>query len=169
MSQQPTNGSRPAHRGPARQGLRGTVRLAGLLVALILSVFLIAACGGDDDDDSADDTATTEAEAPADEGAEEEAGEEEAAGGTDGQVIFVETGCGSCHTLAAAQTSGMVGPVLDDTIPGQSVEEVTESIVDPDAIVVEDFFEGTMPPSYGDQLSPEQIDALATFIVDNAG
>ena len=48
-------------------------------------------------------------------------GEEGAASGgaapVDGRAVFTET-CGSCHTLSAADTSGAVGPNLDDTSLG---------------------------------------------------
>ena len=35
---------------------------------------------------------------------------------TDGESIFIQN-CGGCHTLAAAGTSGTVGPNLDDAKP----------------------------------------------------
>jgi cytochrome c551/c552 len=34
-----------------------------------------------------------------------------------GKPIFLSAGCGSCHTLAAADTSGQVGPNLDQLKP----------------------------------------------------
>ena len=35
----------------------------------------------------------------------------------DGKEVFASTGCGGCHTLAAAGTTGSVGPNLDDAKP----------------------------------------------------
>jgi mono/diheme cytochrome c family protein len=42
-----------------------------------------------------------------------------AAGGTEerGAAIFASAGCGGCHTLADAGTSGNVGPNLDEAQP----------------------------------------------------
>jgi uncharacterized cupredoxin-like copper-binding protein len=36
-----------------------------------------------------------------------------------GKAIFLSSGCGSCHTLAAAGSSGTIGPNLDLAKPGQ--------------------------------------------------
>ena len=35
-----------------------------------------------------------------------------------GAKVFASAGCGSCHTLAAAKSSGQVGPNLDQAQPG---------------------------------------------------
>jgi mono/diheme cytochrome c family protein len=72
----------------------------------------------------------------------------------DGEVVFTDN-CGSCHTLAAAGTSGTAGPNLDDTSR--------------DAAAVEDIVRngsGGMP-SLGDKLSDEEIEAVGEFVADN--
>ena len=76
---------------------------------------------------------------------------------TDGAEIFTDAGCGSCHTLAAAGTTGTIGPNLDDSQPDQAlvVERVTNG-------------QGAMP-SFSDQLNQEQIDAVATYVSESAG
>jgi mono/diheme cytochrome c family protein len=78
-------------------------------------------------------------------------------GGTDGKAIFASAGCGGCHTLAAAGTSGTVGPNLDDAKPSLelAVDRVTNG-------------QGGMP-SFEGQLSEEQIQAVARFVAENAG
>ena len=45
-----------------------------------------------------------------------------------GKSLFVAA-CGSCHTLAAAGTSGRKGPNLDDEAPsyGDLVEQITRA------------------------------------------
>jgi cytochrome c oxidase subunit 2 len=106
-------------------------------------------------------------------------GEPGAAGGPpgDGKQVFTENGCGGCHQLADAGSSGTTGPNLDQLASsarenggGKSLEEyVRESIVSPNAVVVEGFPEGTMPQNYGRDLSPEQIDALVAYLVEQAG
>jgi mono/diheme cytochrome c family protein len=71
---------------------------------------------------------------------------------TEGSEIFTQAGCGSCHTLAAAGSSGAVGPNLDEAKPAHElvVDRVTNG-------------QGAMP-SFKDQLSEEQIQAVADFV-----
>jgi mono/diheme cytochrome c family protein len=72
-----------------------------------------------------------------------------------GEAIFAEQGCGSCHTLAAAGTSGTIGPNLDDSQPPFElvVDRVTNGA-------------GSMPPFSG-TLSPEQIEDVAAYVVQS--
>lgn len=86
-----------------------------------------------------------------------------------GKEIFTAQGCGGCHALADAGSSGGVGPDLDEVLEGQSVAQVTESIVEPDAKVEQGFARGVMPGSYGDQLSEQEIEALVTYLRRTAG
>jgi mono/diheme cytochrome c family protein len=88
----------------------------------------------------------------------------EAPGGPGGQV-FADNGCGSCHTLQAAGTTGTIGPDLDQNLPGQSAQQIEDSITDPDADVVSGFPAGTMPANYGTLITPEEIDALVEFLM----
>jgi cytochrome c5 len=80
---------------------------------------------------------------------------DEGAGGGDagaGMEIFVAN-CGSCHTLQEAGTSGTVGPNLDEVSLDQAtvVEQVTNG-------------GGGMPP-FGGQLSEQEIQNVAAFVV----
>jgi cytochrome c oxidase subunit II len=83
----------------------------------------------------------------------------------DGEEIFSATGCGGCHTLAAAGTNGNVGPELDQ-ISNADEAYIKESIEDPSATVVQGFNDGIMPSNYADQLSPEEIDALVKYLLE---
>jgi len=78
-------------------------------------------------------------------------------GTTDGKAIFTSAGCGSCHTLAAAGSSGTIGPNLDESKPSLelAIERVTNG-------------QGPMP-AFKDSLTEEQIRAVAKFVADNAG
>lgn len=89
-----------------------------------------------------------------------------APGGPGGQV-FANNGCGACHTLAAAESAGQVGPVLDEVIPGQDAAMVEESIVDPEARISAGFDGGIMP-AYAD-LTPEDLKLLVDFLIESAG
>ncbi|HEY7730321.1 MAG TPA: cytochrome c [Gaiellaceae bacterium] len=92
---------------------------------------------------------------PAETETEPAATETEAEGTGDaaaGEAVFASAGCGTCHTLAAAGTSGTIGPSLDDTSPSYDkvVERVTQG-------------KGVMP-SFADQLSEQQIQDVAAFV-----
>lgn len=87
-----------------------------------------------------------------------------------GAQVFLSQGCGSCHTLAAlgAIATGTVGPDLDEVIPGQSPEQVQESIVDPEAQTSQGFPSGVMPDTYAD-LPEKDLQELVDFLIQSAG
>jgi mono/diheme cytochrome c family protein len=70
-----------------------------------------------------------------------------------GEAVFASAGCGGCHTLEAAGSSGTVGPNLDDTKPSHDlvVERVTNGA-------------GAMP-AFKDQLDETQIQDVAAYVV----
>jgi len=74
-----------------------------------------------------------------------------------GAKVFASAGCGSCHTLAAAKSSGQVGPNLDAAKPGY------------DTVVVMVTNGGGGMPSFGGQLSKQQIRDVAAFVATSAG
>jgi cbb3-type cytochrome c oxidase subunit III len=85
----------------------------------------------------------------------------QAAGGriqaTEGEAIFTAAGCGSCHTLADAGTSGTVGPNLDESRPSVqlAIDRVTNG-------------SGAMP-SFRDRMNQAQIRAVAEYVSQAAG
>jgi mono/diheme cytochrome c family protein len=85
--------------------------------------------------------------------------------------VFLTQGCGSCHTLAELGdvATGTVGPNLDEVIPGQTPKEVEKSIVAPDAEIEQGFSPGVMPETYGEDLTPKELQDLSEFIVEAAG
>lgn len=77
-----------------------------------------------------------------------------------GQEIFTTTAqptCGTCHTLNAAGTAGAVGPNLDELKPDSA--RVAAAVMNGVGIM----------PAQGDQLTPEQIGALAYYVATVAG
>ncbi len=97
---------------------------------------------------------------------------------TDGEELFMlramggEPGCVTCHSLAEGST--IVGPSLFG-IAGRAGGRVTgleagpylrQSIVDPDAYVVDGFDAGKMPGVWGEVLSAEQVDALVDYLLE---
>ena len=124
--------------------------LAALVAALALA---LAGCGGDDGEDASPpppppptDTSGTTGE---DENGEDENGDGEAA---DGAEVFASAGCGSCHEFAPAGSSGTIGPSLDDTS------------LDVDAIEQQVREGGGAMPAFEDQLSDEEIEAVAEYV-----
>jgi cytochrome c oxidase subunit 2 len=100
-------------------------------------------------------------------------GAQQAAGGAGAQIdakkLFTEgngtsTACGACHTLADAGTSSTTGPQLDKVLKGKDAAFIRTSILKPDAEIAAGFQGGIMPKNYGDTLSPEELDALVTYL-----
>jgi cytochrome c oxidase subunit II len=97
---------------------------------------------------------------------------EEAGGGAgapDGKAIFTDEGCGGCHALADAGTTGGTGPDLDETLADQDPPFIEQSIVEPDAEIAQGFSAGIMPPNFGQVLSPEELEALVGYLDEVAG
>ena len=123
---------------------------------------------GDDARDVAAYVGFAPAKTGEDQGALAQAG---LAGATTGEQIFTAAGCAACHTLAKANASGTVGPSLDDLAEaageqeGTPEEYVRQSILDPDAVVVEGFQAGVMP-SYEGRLNDEQLQTLTEYLLE---
>ena len=75
----------------------------------------------------------------------------------DGKQVFASAGCGSCHTLKAAGSTGTVGPNLDTLKP-------TEPVVDRQVTNG-----GGAMPAFKGQLTAAQIKAVAQFVSSSAG
>jgi mono/diheme cytochrome c family protein len=84
-----------------------------------------------------------------------------------GAQVYGLNGCGSCHTMAAAESAGTLGPDLDEVIPGMSAAEVKESIVDPGAKIA-DGYPNAMPTNFGQTISPQQLNQLIEFLMASA-
>ena len=82
----------------------------------------------------------------------------QAAGGrieaTEGKAIFAAAGCGTCHVLADADSSGTIGPNLDQSQP--SVELAIDRVTNGS---------GQMP-SFRDRMSEAQIRAVAEYVAE---
>jgi cytochrome c oxidase subunit II len=91
----------------------------------------------------------------------------EQAGSAQGKTLFAQQ-CGSCHRLADAQTVQEVGPDLDSVLPGQSPDQIRESIVNPNA-EISPGFQPVMPTNFGEVLSDQQLDSLVDYLTEVAG
>ena len=91
-----------------------------------------------------------------------------APGGTSGAKLFVDNGCNGCHTFKPANSTGTIGPDLDNLREAarranQPLDTfIRESIVDPGKYV-EPGYPNAMPGTFA-TLPPEQIDALVKYL-----
>jgi cytochrome c553 len=69
-----------------------------------------------------------------------------------GEKLFKSVGCSSCHTLKAADSTGTVGPNLDQAKPSKA------------KIVMQVTAGGGFMPSFGGRLSKQQIEDVAAFV-----
>jgi mono/diheme cytochrome c family protein len=91
-----------------------------------------------------------------------------APGGRDGLAVWTEQGCGSCHTLAAANSHGDIGPDLESSLKGVPASYIKESIVAPSKAAAAGYSTGPMPEDYAARIAPEDLDRLVSFLQANA-
>lgn len=72
-----------------------------------------------------------------------------------GRTVFASAGCGGCHTLAAAGSSGTVGPNLDEAKP--SLQLIVDRVTNGRGVM----------PSFRDSLSERQIADVAAFVFES--
>jgi mono/diheme cytochrome c family protein len=130
-------------------------RLALLLAVLALGAFGFTACGGDDEESTttASEETTTEETTSTEEMTTEDSGGAAEGSVSAGAGVWEESGCGDCHTMAAAGATGTTGPNLDDLQPDleQVVSQVTNG--------------GGVMPAFGESLSEQQINDVAAYVV----
>jgi len=76
---------------------------------------------------------------------------------TKGKAVFASAGCGNCHTLAAAHSTGTIGPDLDSLKP--DYRAVTAQVTNG----------GAQMPSFKSQLKTQQIADVAAYVVNSTG
>jgi mono/diheme cytochrome c family protein len=93
------------------------------------------------------------------------------------QVFTGVGGCGSCHTLADAATTGVTGPNLDKDLKancataqskqvrGNTLTQcIHAAIVKPYAYIPAGYKPGVMPDTFGKTLKPNEITALVNYL-----
>jgi mono/diheme cytochrome c family protein len=81
-----------------------------------------------------------------------------AAGQPDGLAVFARLGCGGCHTLAAANAAGAIGPDLDERLPAHTRESLVAQITSPRP-------NGVMPADFAERMSDAELDSLVDFLL----
>jgi cytochrome c551/c552 len=135
------------------------MRRGALTAACLFALLALAGCGDQGVVAPLPDTVvgTVKAEAP-------------------GKAIFVNQGCGACHTYepAGPDANGQIGPDLDklpeyaQTAKQPLAKFVRESIVKPDAYVEKGYPKGVMPKSYA-SIPPADLQALVDFLTKPQG
>jgi mono/diheme cytochrome c family protein len=82
---------------------------------------------------------------------------------------FFATNCGACHTLSQAGTTGTTGPDLDEALAGQSPDQISESIVNPNGVITPGFGPDVMPQNYGETLDQQELKALVDYLMQALG
>jgi mono/diheme cytochrome c family protein len=128
------------------------MRRSALIALLLVLTLGLAGCGGGDE--TAPTPETVEGTLPEDT-TEESPGAGLEGDAAAGEAIYAENGCGGCHALEAAGSSGNIGPNLDDAQPDLelAIDRVTNGA-------------GAMP-AFGDQLEPQQIADVAAYVVES--
>ena len=160
--------------------MRRSFLVLALIVLALASGLAAAGCGGgeettaspetvtgtiptetDTTETETTDTETTETETTDTETTETETTETEPPAEGDpaaGRQVFLgSAGCGACHTLADAGTTGTVGPNLDDAQPGYdlALDRVTNG-------------QGAMP-AFAGTLTEKQIADVSAYVSSAAG
>ena len=74
-----------------------------------------------------------------------------------GTKVFAQAGCGGCHTLAAANAHGQLGPNLDTLRPVY------------DQVRAQVRHGGGSMPAFAGKLTPQQIRDVAAFVASSSG
>jgi cytochrome c oxidase subunit 2 len=133
--------------------MRAAPLIAGALVIAAAGMAVVAFTAGDD-------------AAPPERAAAPPAATASAA--RDGQDVWTEQGCGSCHTLAAANATGTLGPDLEQNLKGMPAAYIKESIVAPSKVAAAGYGTGMMPEDYGSRIEPDDLDRLVSFLQQSA-
>jgi cytochrome c553 len=152
------------------RGLAAYLAVATLIFLAMIAAVVVFAKEGEEEGHAAEVTETAPGDAdptgtgtePTETGGETETGETETGetetGETEGdaaagEAVFASAGCGGCHTLEAAGSSGNVGPNLDESQPDA---ELVEQRVRNGA--------GAMPAFEG-QLDDQEIASVTAYVV----
>ena len=128
-------------------------RILLLALAAVTAAAVLSACGGGTEIEDAATTGVTETQP-----SETQPSETQAEAGADpaaGAEVFATAGCGGCHTLSEAGSTGMTGPNLDARVPEIDEERIIDQVTDG----------GQNMPAFGDRLEEQQIRDVAAYLV----
>lgn len=124
---------------------RAAIPLAAGLAAAAIAFAVVLIATGSDGSATPATTRTTAAAAP-----------------TRGRLVFAQMGCGGCHALAAAGSTGGIGPSLDDALAHHTHASLRAKISDPGPGSV-------MPQDFARRMSRADLAALVDFLMAARG
>lgn len=86
-----------------------------------------------------------------------------------GKEAFASQHCGNCHTLAASNTNGNLGPRLDVVLRRIPRTAIEGFITNPENVQLPGYDNNLMPRNYATRLTAGQIRALASYLHAAAG
>ena len=84
-----------------------------------------------------------------------------------GAALLTAQGCIACHDVKGELR--LLGPPLTHVGERLSAAEIRQSIVDPDAVVVEGFPKGVMLKDFGQKMTSEELDQLVGYLSGEVG
>jgi cytochrome c2 len=88
--------------------------------------------------------------------------------GGPGAQVFANSGCGGCHTLAAAGAGGKTGPNLDEVLTSAvDAAKLDQMITEPNAEIAKGYKANIMPPNFGQLLTPKELNDLIQYLIEN--
>ena len=126
-----------------------------IFVAMIAAVVVFAKEGEEEGAAGGEEPALTETTAETETEPETESGGGATGDAAAGEAVFASAGCGGCHTLGAAGSSGNVGPNLDESKP--PLELVLDRVTNGQGVM----------PAFQDELEETEIQNVAAFVVQS--
>ena len=131
------------------------IALSAVLFAVTMAGVWIFAAEEEAAGHGAEATETHPTETGESPGTGTEGGEQGEGDAAAGEAVYTSAGCGGCHVLEAAGSSGEVGPNLDESKP--SMELVVDRVTNGSGVM----------PSFKDQFSEQQIKDVAAYVVES--
>ncbi len=78
------------------------------------------------------------------------------------EEVMAKLGCTACHSLENSDV--LMGPSLQSIGSRLSVEEIRQSIIDPEVVIPEGFSGGMMPANFGEQITAREMEMMVQFL-----
>ncbi len=78
------------------------------------------------------------------------------------EEVIAKLGCAACHSLE--NSDQLLGPSLQGIGSRLSVEEIRQSIIDPEAVIPDGFEGGMMPATFAEQVTAKEMEMMVQFL-----
>ncbi len=78
------------------------------------------------------------------------------------EEVIAKLGCAACHSLENSDV--LLGPSLQSIGSRLGVEEIRQSIIDPEAVVPDGFSGGMMPANFAEQITAREMEMMVQFL-----